>query len=248
MPSKAEPTPALIDALCRLHFAFSDSLRRAQANAFDALGLGPHECDFRVIYSDSHWRLREYAGQKAAPSLLIVAAPIKRPYIWDLAPSVSAVRYCLSNGLRVYLVEWLPPSGGARHAGLDEYAGEAIAACVAAVASQAYGTPPLLIGHSLGGTLAAIFCALEPQAVRGLVLLSAPLCFEQASSHFRDALVSILPPAFSETDVVAGSLLSQASAIASPDEFIWSRWKDAVLSTGDSLAFDIKRNRHNRDP
>jgi polyhydroxyalkanoate synthase subunit PhaC len=238
MPSQAEPSPALIDGLCRLHFAFSDSFRRAQANALDALGLGPHECDFRVICSDSHWRLREYAGQKATPSLLIVAAPIKRPYIWDLSPSVSAVRYCLGNGLRVYLVEWVPPSGGDGHAGLDEYAAKAVAACVAAVASQSHGTPPFLIGHSLGGTLAAIFCALEPQAARGLVLLSAPLCFDQASSHFRDSLVSILPATFSETDVIAGSLLSQASAIASPNTFIWSRWVDAVLSTGDALAFD----------
>jgi polyhydroxyalkanoate synthase len=39
--------------------------------------------------------------------VLIVAAPIKRPYIWDLTPAVSAIRYCLGAGLRVYLLERL---------------------------------------------------------------------------------------------------------------------------------------------
>jgi pimeloyl-ACP methyl ester carboxylesterase len=36
----------------------------------------------------------------------------------------------------------------------------------------------LLIGQSLGGTLAAIFSVWAPVSVRGLVLLGAPLCFQ----------------------------------------------------------------------
>jgi len=239
MPVQAVSMPAFIDAFRLAHCGMSDMLRRAQANALDAFGLGPHECDFRVISSGPQWRLREYGSSDATPSLLIIPAPIKRPYIWDLTPSVSAVRYCLSRGLRVYLVEWVPPSGGEGHAGLDEYADQAIAACVATVSGEPHGAPPFVMGHSLGGTLAAIFCALEPQSVRGLVLLGAPLCFEQASSRFRDSLVSIVPSTLSETDVVAGSLLSQVSAIASPNTFLWSRWMDAAFSLADPSALDI---------
>jgi polyhydroxyalkanoate synthase subunit PhaC len=239
MPSQSEQGLALIDALSEAHFALSDTLRRTQANALGALGLAPHECEFRVVRSGSYWRLRGYGGPEAAPALLIVAAPIKRPYIWDLTPSVSAVRYCLSNGLRVYLIEWVPPSGQDGNAGLDEYAGEAIASCAAAVSHEANGALPLLMGHSLGGTLAAIFCALDPQSVRGLVLLSAPLCFGPASSQFRDTLVSILPSTFCDSHAVAGSLLSQASVLASPSTFLWSRWMDAALCAGDPFALDI---------
>jgi pimeloyl-ACP methyl ester carboxylesterase len=54
------------------------------------------------------------------------------------------------------------------------------------------------MGHSLGGTLAAIYCALKPQSIKGLVLLGAPVCFEQASSVFRDAVVSMIPTDLSE--------------------------------------------------
>jgi polyhydroxyalkanoate synthase len=147
----------------------------------------------------------------------------------------------LSQGLRVYLVEWLPPSGGDGHAGIDEYAGKAIAACVAAVSSEEGGAQPFLIGHSLGGTLAAIYCTLEPQSVRGLVLLSAPLCFEPGSSQFRDALVSMPSPGFCGNGAVAGSLLSQGSALASPGTFLWLRWLDAALSMADPSSLDIHR-------
>jgi polyhydroxyalkanoate synthase len=229
---------AFMDSLGTAHFAMSDRLRRSQASVLDMFGLGPHERAFQVISSGPHCRLRRYDGPEAEMSLLIVPAPIKRPYIWDLSSSVSAVRYCLDHGLRVYLLEWMPPSDGDGRTGLDEYAGEAIAGCVAAVSGDAHRARPLLMGHSIGGTLAAIFCALEPQMVRGLVLLGAPLCFERASSRFRDALVSMVPSTLAETGVIPGSLLSQASAAASLETFLWSRWVDGALSLADPSALD----------
>jgi polyhydroxyalkanoate synthase len=239
MHAPAMPMFAWLEALGLAYFAGSDSHRQMQANALAAFGLGACQCAYRVIRSGPHWRLREYGGPMAAPSLLIVAAPIKQPYIWDLTPSVSAVRYCLGQGLRVYLLEWIPPSGRDGNAGLDEYADQAIGECLAAVTHEAHGDQPFIMGHSLGGTLAAIFCALEPRVARGLVLLGAPLCFEQASSRFRDALVSIVPSTLSETAPVAGSLLTYASAAAAPDTFIWSRWVDALLSFGEPTAMEI---------
>jgi polyhydroxyalkanoate synthase len=234
-----ENIPAILTVLRAAHFAMTDRLRQARGNALDALGLGPRECAFDLISSGPHWRLRAYGGPEAGPLLLMVPAPIKRPYIWDLTPSVSAVRYCLHQGFRVHLLEWMPPSHNGS-AGLDAYAGRAIATCVATILNQTNnGALPFLIGHSLGGTLATIHCALEPRSVNGIVLLEAPLCFEQASSRFRDALVSLLPEEFSEAEVVAGSLLSQISAVASPSTFVWSRWMDAVLSLADPAATDI---------
>jgi polyhydroxyalkanoate synthase len=168
--------------------------------------------------------------------VLIVAAPIKRPYIWDLAPTRSAIRYCLNQHLSVYLLEWLPPARGQGSSGLDAYAGEALSECLAKTAADAGGEQPFLMGHSLGGTLAAIHAALNPQGVRGLVLLGAPLCFQPGVSRFRDALVSLVPSGLSDIDVVPGSLLSQVSALASPSTFIWSRLMDAALSLSDPSA------------
>jgi polyhydroxyalkanoate synthase len=171
--------------------------------------------------------------------LLIIAAPIKRPYIWDLAPSASAVRLCLRNHLRVYLLEWMPPSRGDKSAGLADYAGRSIAEAVRRVSRETGGARPFLMGHSLGGTLAAIYGAYDSPSLRGLVLLASPLCFEPGSSRFRDALVSMAPPSVSDAEIVPGSLLSQLSAMASPETFVWSRWIDAGLSMSDRNACEV---------
>ena len=162
-------------------FAMMDILRRALGHALGAFGLGPDECPYRIVAFGPHWRLRDYGGDDRSLSLLVVATPIKRAYIWDLAPSVSAVRYCMRAGLHVHLLEWLPASDRNQNNGLDEYT-EAISECVAKISCQAAGTTPFLVGHSLGGTLAAIFTAWAPASIRGLILLGAPLCFEPATS------------------------------------------------------------------
>lgn len=220
-------------------FALIDALRQAQGEALGGLGFGPIECGHRVLASGPHWRLRDYGGPAAGPPVLIVAAPIKRPYVWDLAPSVSALRFCRRQGLRVYLHEWTAPSGMNGRAGLAEYADQPIGEAVATVSRETSGAQPFLAGHSLGGTLAAISAALRPQSVAGLLLLSAPLCFQPGVSRFRDAIVAMAPSSLDDTDVVPGSLLSQLSALASPETFVWSRLLDATLSSADPLAWEV---------
>jgi polyhydroxyalkanoate synthase subunit PhaC len=227
-----------LNAWHRAQFSWADVLRRAQGDAFEAFGLGPAECPYRIIASGPHWRLRDYATQDTSSPILIVAAPIKRPYIWDIAPSVSAIRYCMRNRLHIYLLEWMPASRDIANNGLEEY-GQAISECIANITTEPRGATPFLVGHSLGRTLAAIFAASAPKSARGLVLLGAPLCFQPGTSHFRDALVSLVPAALSETDPFPGSLLSQMSALASPATFIWSRLMDAVFSVSDHHALDI---------
>ena len=226
-----------LDAVGRAPFALVDVLRRSRGDAVAALGLGPSECPHQVIASGPHWRLRDYGGDSSR-SLLIVAAPIKRPYSWDLAPSASAIRYCLRERLHVYLLEWRPASRDEAEIGLDQST-LAIADCVTRVAAADGGARPFLIGHSLGGTLAAIYAASAPDSIKGLVLLGAPLCFAPQTTEFRDALVSLVPPMLSETEPFPGSLLSYMSALASPHTFVWERLMDAALTFTDAHAMEI---------
>lgn len=221
----------------RALFSASDLFRRAQGRAFEAFGLGPQESPYEVVGSGAFWRLRDYGKSRLAQPVLIVAAPIKRPYIWDLTPSTSAIHYIKHQGFHVYLLEWLPAETADQN-GLAEYAAS-VSDCVARISRRYAGAKPFLMGHSLGGTLAAIFAACESESIRGLMLLSAPLCFQPGPSRFRDALVSLVPSDFLDAGTYPGSLLSHVSAVASPDTFIWSRFADAVLSGGDFHARNI---------
>lgn len=239
MANDVTAVPALNQALLPF-FETADTIRRAQGEYLGLLGFGPEEADYRVVASGPFWRLRQYSGRGRGPSLLIVAAPIKQPYIWDLSPSVSSVRYCLSKGLRVHLLEWMPPSRGSEARGLAEYADDAISRAVALVSQEVRAGKPFLLGHSLGGTLAAIFAGLHPDQVSGLVLVSAPLCLHPGVSPFRDAVAAMASPWLSEADVIPGSLLTQVSAAISPATFVWSRFLDAAASAGDSGASELR--------
>ena len=180
MAAESAPLDATLNFI-RTLYGTVDLLRRAQGNlAAAAFGLDASECGYQIVASGPFWRLRDYGNHASSHSLLIVAAPIKRPYIWDLAPAASAISYCQRNGLHVHLLEWLPASQGIRNNGLDEYA-LAICDCIAKISVES--AKPFLIGHSLGGTLAAIYGAWAPGTIRGLVLLGAPLCFEPERSR-----------------------------------------------------------------
>ena len=89
-----------------------DAVRRWRGNAMDSMGLGRQETAFRIVLDDPDVRLRLYGEQPASggPVLLIVPAPIKRGYIWDLLPQVSVVRRYLDAGFRVYMTEWIEPA------------------------------------------------------------------------------------------------------------------------------------------
>ena len=134
VPAHNTPIDTALDAF-RTVFGAVDVLRRIQGDAIASFGLGPSECAYRVVASAPYWRLRDYGGQETSRSLFIVAAPIKRPYIWDLAPSVSAIRYCLRAGLHVYLLEWLPASRHTSNNGLTECA-LAISECAEKIAVE----------------------------------------------------------------------------------------------------------------
>jgi polyhydroxyalkanoate synthase subunit PhaC len=231
-------TPSMTDSvgdLVSAPFAMSDFVRRAQGEFLAALGFGPRERLYRVTHSGPFWRLRDYGGNEGAPSLLVVAAPIKRPYIWDMGPSASAIGYCLEQGLRVHLLEWTSASVATCHKGLEDFAA-AISECIACMPGTG---KPALIGHSLGGTLAAIHCAYEPDATRGAALLSTSVCFAPGSSRFRDTLVATVPHEISELQPFSGSELSHGSAFVCPEAFVWERFSDAMLSLADPEAHAV---------
>ncbi len=223
-----------------------DAVRRMQGCLLDAAGFGPCESAYEVTTAGPRWRLRHYGGAGAAAlPLLIVAAPIKRPYIWDIAPTRSALRICRERGFDVYMLEWLPPDTSDAKAGIAAHALDAIGAAVTRVSRDTNGHKPVLMGHSLGGTLAALHAAVRPEALAGLVLLSAPLAFAAGTSAFRDAIAALAPGDLAGVQIVPGSLLSHLSAMADPMSFVWSRMGDIAATMADpsGLAMETRVER-----
>lgn len=215
-----------------------DATRRAQAFALASLLPAPPARSAVEVAAGEVWRLMDLAPDTRAAPVLLVPAPIKRATILDLAPEASLVDRLASLGWRPFLLVWREPEAEEAGSGLDEYAGRALPAAAAAAAARA-GSAPWLLGHSLGGTLATIAGLLEPEAVRGLVLVHAPLGFAPGSSPFRDALVRLAPTLAAGDGLVPGSLLSFVSAAAAPATFLGERAADALACAGDPDALRL---------
>jgi polyhydroxyalkanoate synthase len=216
-----------------------DQSRRWLGELFDLAGLAPLETPYQVAFTEPGVTLRVYGNnQTAGPVLLLVPAPIKQAYIWDLSPGASVVQQGLRHGVRVYLIQWAQPGQHEQNFGLAEYADRLILDCLEVIQAET-GQPQLfLAGHSLGGTLAAIFSTLYPARVQGLILVGAPIHFGPEVGVF-GPLVTMSPRVQLLTTVlgnVPGSVLSMLSFMAAPATFGWVRWLDWLNSLPDSEA------------
>lgn len=232
-------TPAL-----RALWQYADQARRLQGRVLDQLGFAPRTTPSRVVDRWPALRLLAYQPPSAGPPvLLLVPAPIKAAYIWDLAPEISVVRRCLAGGMQVYLLAWHRPQSGDEAWGLAEYADAAIRNCVDAAARETGQSRVFLAGHSLGGTLAAIFASRYSERLRGLIALEAPIAFERTAGSL-EAAVARAPPATTVTAPlgnVPGTFLDMASSWADPVTFNVEPWLDWLQSAGSPDAARIHR-------
>jgi polyhydroxyalkanoate synthase len=214
-----------------------DRMRQARGKMLDRAGYGPQTSPSTVVHAEPGLALRKYDGSAAGgPAVLLVPAPIKQAYIWDLAPQVSVVQRWLENGYQVYLAEWTPDA--APDFGLDDYAGRLLGACQRAIEADS-GAPQLTVaGHSLGGILAAMFACLYPEAVRAVVLLESPVhhpahagCFSKLVNATPDARV--ISQSFTQ---VPGAFLNAVSAMAAPHAFQLERILDRFMCMTDPQA------------
>jgi polyhydroxyalkanoate synthase subunit PhaC len=228
-----------------------DRLRQARGRVLEQVGFGPKETPYQVLHTEAGLTLRKY-GQDIpdGPAVLLVPAPIKKAYIWDLSPSVSVVRRWLEKGYQVYLAEWTP--GNDPELGLDDYGDRLLGACQRAIASDSGNTRIILAGHSLGGVLAAVFACLHPEMIRAIVLLEAPLhfggdCFAPLVRATPDART--IAQAFRQ---VPGTFLSEVSMMASPQAFQQERLLDRYLSIANPYAMAthmrVERWTHDESP
>jgi polyhydroxyalkanoate synthase len=174
--------------------------------------------------------------------LLIIPAPFKRAYIWDLLPQVSVIRRCLERGIRVYLLEWLIPTRSEDDFGLSEYADRLIVDAHDAIVTETGCTAPILAGHSLGGTLAAVFSSLHPAHVGRLLLVDAPLAFGEHGGPLAQA-IRAMPHARhirkAAGSPVPGSVINVLSAAAAPEIFHFQRVTDFAASLFDPEALAV---------
>jgi polyhydroxyalkanoate synthase subunit PhaC len=109
------------------------------------------------------------------PVLLIPPLMVK-PFVFDLFPSRSLVKFLLDRGYDVYLVDFGEPDAADSYVTLDDYVLDWIPAACQHVRATAASRELSLLGYCMGGLLAFMYLGVSgDRSVRNLVTIGAPL-------------------------------------------------------------------------
>jgi polyhydroxyalkanoate synthase len=140
------------------------------------LGSTPSDVVFRT-HTARLLRYRRTTPATHREPVLLCYALVNRPYILDLRPEKSVVRQYLERGFEVYMLDWGVPSYEDRRLTLKDYVCGFLMDAAQFVVRESGCDKLHLLGYCMGGTMSALFTAHNPQLVRSLTLLAAPIDF-----------------------------------------------------------------------
>ena len=170
----------------------------------------------QAVWAEGDTRLLDYGGDGLP--VVFVPSLVNRAYVLDLASGHSMLRWLAGQGIRPLLLDWGWPGEVERRFTLTDYvAGRLERALVAAGAVA--GTPVVLAGYCMGGTLAVAAAERRSDLLRGLVLLAAPWDFHADDKSRAETLARALPlfePALAFNGTLPVDLLQVLFALLDP--------------------------------
>lgn len=155
-------------------------------NGFEWLIRDPKEVVGRTPYAVVHRRqkleVRRYRRPHArsAPRLdlpvLLVPPLMVKPFIFDLWPGRSLVRFLLDSGFDVFLVDFGEPDSADAGVTLDDYVLDWIPTACAQVRRVTGSRELSMVGYCMGGLFGLMYLGVtRDESVRNLVTLGSPL-------------------------------------------------------------------------
>ena len=150
----------------------------------------------KVVFRNDLFELIQYAPttpQVYKRPLLIVPPWINKFYVLDLNPEKSFIRWCVAQGLTVFVMSWVNPDERQAEKGFDAYMTEGILAALDAIEQATGERQATAIGYCVGGTLLAItlcyMAAKGDDRLSSATLLTTQVDFTDPGDlkHFVDA-------------------------------------------------------------
>ncbi|AGL02934.1 PHA/PHB synthase family protein [Desulfoscipio gibsoniae] len=144
------------------------------------VGLTPKD----IIWRKNKAQLYHY--QTTTPKIhripiLIIYALINKPYILDIAPETSLVKYLVDNGFDVFMIDWGTPDLEDQDLSFNELVLDYIPKAVAKIVQTSCSNEITILGYCMGGTIASMYTALHPQPrIKNMLFIATPIDFEEA--------------------------------------------------------------------
>lgn len=137
---------------------------------------------YDVVYQHGKLEVRRYhhAHTDVKPHydlpVLLIPPLMVKPFIFDLVPGRSLVRFLLDRGFAVYLVDFGEPDAADSYVTLDDYVLDWIPTACREVCKAAGSRELSLLGYCMGGLFAFMYLGVHrDRTVRNVVTIGAPL-------------------------------------------------------------------------
>lgn len=118
------------------------------------------------------------SSEKVCPvPLLVCYALVNRQYMMDLEQDRSTIKNLLDLGMDIYMIDWGYPGKIDRYLQFDDYIDTYLSDAVDFVRRETGQDAINLLGVCQGGTMSAVYTALNPDKIRNLVCMVAPFDF-----------------------------------------------------------------------
>src|SRR6202045_2515219 len=203
----------------------------------------------KVIFQNDLMQLIQYAPATEnvlRTPLLIVPPWINKFYILDLKPEKSFIKWCVDQGLTVFVISWVNPNKNLGSKTFEDYMKEGPLAAMDAI-EQATGELKVhTLGYCVGGTLLASTLAWLAEKRRVRATSATFLAAQVDFSHAGDLLVfvdedqiSALERDMQAAGVLEGSKMAMAFNMLRSNDLIWSYVVSNYLKGQPPSAFDL---------
>ena len=203
----------------------------------------------KVIYQNEVMQLIQYAPTTETvlrTPLLIVPPWINKFYILDLNLQKSFIKWCVDQGVSVFVISWVNPDKRLGSKTFDDYMREGPLAAMDAIEKATGEMRVHTMGYCVGGTLLASTLAWLAEKRRVRVTSATFLAAQVDFTHAGDLLVfvdenqiSLLEQDMKQTGVLEGSKMAMAFNMLRSNDLIWSYVVSNYLKGQEPAAFDL---------
>ncbi|MEN3288610.1 MAG: poly[(R)-3-hydroxyalkanoate] polymerase subunit PhaC [Bradyrhizobium sp.] len=203
----------------------------------------------KVIFQNEMMQLIQYTPttEKVLRTPLLIVPPwINKFYILDLRPEKSFVKWCVDQGVTVFVISWVNPDKSLGAKTWDDYMKEGLLTAMDVV-ERATGEMKIhTMGYCVGGTMLATALAWLADKRRQRVSSATFLAAQVDFTHAGDLLVfvdenqiSALEQEMQATGVLEGSKMAMAFNMLRSNDLIWSYVVNNYLKGQPPSAFDL---------
>jgi polyhydroxyalkanoate synthase len=203
----------------------------------------------KVIFQNELMQLLQYTPTTETvlrTPLLIVPPWINKYYILDLKPEKSFIKWCVDQGLTVFVISWVNPDEALRHKSFDDYMKQGPLAAMDVIEKITGEMKVHTLGYCVGGTLLATTLAWLAEKRRVRVTSATFLTTQVDFTHAGDLLVFVdeeqiaaLEQEMQSVGVLEGSKMAMAFNMLRSNDLIWSYVVNNYLKGKSPSPFDL---------